>query len=209
MQEDLMSILLKAPIFSSCNKEILRCFLEGNRYRLRRKSADLPISHMGDECSDVMILIEGTVYTNMTNDADKEVVIETIKGPLILAPAFVYGEDTRLPVNIIAKTECVTLYIDKAAFLDLLNKDKNMMTAFIRILSDRCCRLSRRVHEDNLRSLKERVVEYLRINGSIDNIQWVSRIFGVARPSLSRVLSELADDGLIERTSGSIVLKKV
>lgn len=209
MNSDLIDILSRTPIFQSCGKDALSRFLEDNHYRLRRKSSDVLISHMGDECSDVVMLIEGTVYTNMTGDDDKEVVIETIKGPLILAPAFIYGEDNRLPVNIIAKTDCTLLYIDKSSFLDLLSKDRNMMSAFIRILSDRCCRLTRRVHEDNLHSLKERVVEYLRINGRIDNIQWVSRIFGVARPSLSRVLSELINEGQIERISGCIVLKKI
>jgi len=82
------------------------------------------------------------------------------------------------------------------------------MTNFIKILSDRCYRLSERIREENLQSLKERVIEYLHKHGKIDNVQWVARILGVARPSLSRVLSELRNEGTVINQSNKIILKK-
>lgn len=82
------------------------------------------------------------------------------------------------------------------------------MMNFIAIISDRCQRLSRRVNDFALQSLKVRVVEYLKIHRRIENVGWLSRILGVARPSLSRILSELKAEGIIERTLDGIELKR-
>lgn len=204
---NLADLLIKAPLFNGCNRLQVEKFLSTTYYRLRRRTADYYVAHMGDTYNDIIILIEGCVYTSMINN-DKEVIIETLTAPLILAPAFVYGEVNSFPVNIITKTDCTFLFIDKSAFLNLLHQDTTLMTNFIKILSDRCYRLSERIREENLQSLKERVIEYLRRHEKIDNIQWVARILGVARPSLSRVLSELRNEGAVMNLSNKIILKK-
>lgn len=204
---NLTDLLIRAPLFKGCSKLQIETFLSTTYYRLRRRTADYYVAHMGDTCNDIIILIEGCVYTSMINN-DKEVIIETITAPLVLAPAFVYGEVNSFPVNIVTKTDCTFLFIDKSAFLNLLHNDKMLMTNFIKILSDRCYRLSERIREENLQSLKERVIEYLHKHGKIDNVQWVARILGVARPSLSRVLSELRNEGTIINQSNKIILKK-
>lgn len=206
---ELINKLSEAPVFKGCDKTVLENMLSRSIFRLRMREPEAYIAHKGDVCNDVMILVEGSVYTTMTNyEDDREIVIEVITAPLMLAPAFVYGEVNRLPVNIIAKTHCILLYIDKWEFHKMMAENSILMGNFVKALSDRCSRLSKRVYEENLQSLKERIVEYLKVHGRIDNIQWVARLFGVARPSLSRILSDLKDRGIVEKEGNCIILKK-
>lgn len=177
-------------------------------HRIRHKKEGSHIAYMGDELTDVILLVEGTIYTTMTNQDGKELIVETLKGPTLLAPAFIYAENNRLPVNVIAKTGCQLLYINRNAFADMLHRDRQAMMKFIGIISNRLQRLSKRVNNLGLQSLKERVVEYLRENHHINNVEWLSRRLGVARPSLSRVLSELKKEDIVERTVDGIELKK-
>ena len=154
-----------------------------------------------------MLLFEGTIYTTMSHPNGNNVVVETLQSPSILAPAFVYIRENRLPVTIVAKTDCELLYIDRLAFADFLHRDKQAMLNFIAIVSDRLHRLSKRVNEFALQSLRERVLDHLSKH-PIDNVEWLSRIMSVSRPSLSRVLSELKREGIIERTIDGIELKR-
>lgn len=199
--------LSKAPVFEGCSLAMLEDMLASSGHRLRHKDEGSRIAYMGDELTDAVILVEGTVYSSMTNQEGKEIVVETLTGPIMLAPAFLFAKDSRFPVNVIAKTACTVLYIPKSAFRDWLHRDPQLMMNFIGIVSNRCQRLSQRLNDFALQSLKERVVEYLRLHQRIDSVEWLAKVLGVARPSLSRVLSELKAEGVIERTLDGIELK--
>lgn len=194
-------------MFEGCSLAMLEDMLASSGHRLRHKDEGSRIAYMGDELTDAVILVEGTVYSSMTNQEGKEIVVETLIGPIMLAPAFLFAKDSRFPVNVIAKTACTVLYIPKSAFRDWLHRDPQLMMNFIGIVSNRCQRLSQRLNDFALQSLKERVVEYLRLHQRIDSVEWLAKVLGVARPSLSRVLSELKAEGVIERTLDGIELK--
>ena len=198
----------KAPMFEGCRLEMLEELLTSSGHRLRHKGEGSHIVYMGDELTDAVILVEGTIYSSMTNQEGKEIVVETLTGPIMLAPAFLFAKESRFPVNVIAKTDCTVLYIPKSAFRDWLHRDPQLMMNFIGIVSNRCQRLSQRLNDFALQSLKERVLEYLRLHQRIDSVEWLAKVLGVARPSLSRVLSELKAEGVIERTLEGIELKK-
>ena len=198
----------KAPVFEGCSFEMLEDILASSVHRLRHKDEGSRIAYMGDELTDAVILVEGTIYSSMTNQEGKAVVVETLTGPIMLAPAFLFAKESRFPVNVIAKTDCTVLYIPKSAFRDWLHRDPQLMTNFIGIISNRCQRLSQRLNDFALQSLKERVMDYLRLHQRIDSVEWLAKVLGVARPSLSRVLSELKAEGVIERTLEGIQLKK-
>ena len=46
-------------------------------------------------------------------------------------------------------------------------------------------------------SLRNRVVEYIEANGCITSVVAAAQELGVTRPSLSRVLSEMLDEGVV------------
>ncbi|MCQ2605928.1 MAG: Crp/Fnr family transcriptional regulator [Bacteroidales bacterium] len=205
---DLFRILQKLPVLKGCSDDTINLIVNDTTKKIKNKEANICVATMGDKCNDMIILLEGCVHTSMSNDDNKEVIIERITGPLVLAPAFVFGKQNFFPVTITTVTSCVFLHIDKNKFLEFMHHDTQLMKNFVGILSDRCYLLTQRVREENLHSLKERVIKYLEIHQTIDNIQWLARFFGAARPSLSRVISELKDEGIVERTETGIKLKK-
>ena len=204
--EKLIDKMAAMPLFNGCIREEIANLLATAPHRVRKKEKGEIIAYAGDELNDVMLLFEGTIYTTMSHPKGNQVVIETLHSPSVLAPAFVYISENRLPVNIVAKNDCQLVYINRNAFAELLHSDKQLMMNFISIISDRLQRLSKRVKEFALLSLRERVLEYLSKNRKIDNVEWLARILGVSRPSLSRVLSELKREGIIGRTIDGLEL---
>ena len=207
MNENLIETLSQASIFEGCSPETLEKLVGTTGHRLRRKDEGTYIAYRGDELTDAVILVEGIIYSSMTNQEGKEVVVETLTGPVMLAPAFLFLANSRFPVNVIAKTDCTMLYIAKSSFREWLHRDPQLMMNFIGVISNRCERLSGRLNDFAILSLKERVMEYLRLHRRIDSVEWLARIMGVARPSLSRVLSELKNEGITQRTLDGIELK--
>ena len=204
----LLDQLAQAPLFAGCGQDLLMQLLRSSHHRIRRKAAEEYVVYMGDVCTEILILLEGNAYASMTSSDGKEIVLETFQGPLVLAPASVYGQNNRFPVNVVTQTACTFMYIHKGVFETLLHSNQRLMMNFINIVSTRCNRLSERLYEIALHSLRERVLEFLKVNQKIDNVQWMARVMGVARPSLSRVLSELKAEGIIVRTMDGIALNK-
>lgn len=202
---DIADKLMGAPLFQRCDERVLAGFLDTVRSRVRLMESGEMIARMGDGCDEVMLLVEGEAYSTMSSD-DKEVVVEQFAGPMVLAPAFVFATKNVMPVNVVAKTPCTMLYIARRDFLELLHRDSCLMMNFIQIVSNRCQRLSQRLNDFAVQSLRERVADYLHQHRRIDNVGWLARVLGVARPSLSRVLSELKAEGVIERTLNGIEL---
>lgn len=205
---EIVDKLMQAPMFGGCDRRVLDDFLSTAHHSIRRRDAGEMIAYRGDKCDEVLLLVDGSAYSTMSGD-DKEVVVEQFKGPLVLAPAFVFATKNVMPVNVTAQSPCTILYINRHDFLELLHRDSTLMMNFIQIISNRCQRLSERLNDFAVQSLKERVMDYLQQHERIDNVGWLSRVLGVARPSLSRVLSELKSEGIIERTIDGIELKKL
>ena len=155
------------------------------------------IAMQGEAYRSLFILCCGSVRTQMVSAEGKQLTIETLKAPQLLAPAFVFASENRFPVNIEAKEKCEILIINKNVFLEFLHRHPTVMRNFLQLVSDRTLFLSKKLNAFALQSLKSRILNYLRMHGTILNQQEVAQILGVARPSLARALSELASEGCI------------
>ena len=194
-------ILLQMPLFQGITEETLLKFVLLHQHTLKSYKPGEFIAMQGDIYRSLYILCNGTVRTQMVSAEGKQLTIETLKAPQLLAPAFVFASENRFPVNIEAKEKCEILVINKNIFLEFLHQHPTVMHNFLQLVSDRTLFLSKKLNAFALQSLKSRTLNYLRMHGTILNQQEVAQILGVARPSLARALSELASEGCI-RTEG-------
>ena len=197
-KEDMdIKILMGTPVFLHLSEEKIRSFMDNTPHTLRSYAVHDFVALQGDPCRSVYLLYSGEVRTTMSGPDGKQVTIEDLKSPILLAPAFVFSTIGRFPVNVVAMTPCEVLLINKEHFVELMRHEPIVMQNFLRIISDRSYKLSRKINSFALHGLKSRVALYLCDNGGISNQQEVSERLGVARPSLSRVLAELAEEGCI------------
>ena len=199
-------VLTQMSLFEGCEKEALHQLLREAPNSLRIYKEGEYIARQGDACRSLFILMKGNVKTQMENAEGKQLPIDWIKAPDILAPAFIYASENRFPVNVEATELCEVLVMDRARFEAFMHAQPAVMRNFIAIISDRSLFLSRKLNEFALQSLKSRLLNYLQMHGGIHNQQEVAFILGVARPSLARALSELIAEGKITMTGKQVVL---
>jgi len=199
-------VLTRMSLFEGCEAEALHQLLREAPNSLRIYKKGEYIARQGDACRSLFILMKGNVKTQMENAEGKQLTIDWIKAPDILAPAFIYASENRFPVNVEATELCEVLVMDRTRFEAFMHAQPAVMRNFIAIISDRSLFLSRKLNEFALQSLKSRLLNYLQMHGGIHNQQEVAFILGVARPSLARALSELIAEGKITMTGKQVVL---
>lgn len=192
-------------LFANADRSLIDRLLQQSANRITAYHEGDLIALQGDSCHSLMMLCSGSVSARMTHDEGKEIVIETLHAPEILAPAFLYGSENRFPVTLFAATDCHVWFISRDVFLEMMEADRTVLRHFLKNISDRSVFLSRKLNEFALQSLPTRILSYLKTHGSIQNIQEVAFIMGVARPSLSRALSLLAEEGRVRKKAGGYV----
>lgn len=190
-------VLLKMQPFQGITEEQLLPLILAPEHACKVYKPSDFIAMQGEIYRSLFILCSGSVRTQMVNAEGKQLTIETLKAPQLLAPAFIFSSENRFPVNIEAKESCEILVVNKTVFLDFMHQHPIVMHNFLQLVSNRTLFLSKKLNAFALQSLKSRILNYLRMHGSILNQQEVAQILGVARPSLARALSELANENCI------------
>lgn len=192
--------ILDFSLFEGVNKKGISDFLNTASKKISSYRKGDIVVFQDSLCKSLSLLCQGTLLAKMTNSEGKEIVIEHLAAPEILAPAFIYGTENRFPVTLQAEDDVIVWSLSKEEFLRMMEYDDVLLRNFLRQISDRSVFLSRKLNEFALQNLSTRIVSYLRRNNIISNIQDVAFIMGVARPSLSRTLSAMVEEGTLRKT---------
>lgn len=155
------------------------------------------IMSAGDAVQSLMVLAAGRVETRMGGD-EREVVMDRLAAPCLLAPAFLFASVGTLPVDVMAIEECTVWMLNREGFVRFMAAHPDVMRRFLRMISDRSRFLSEKVRTFAIKGLRNRVLDYLSLHDAITSVAKTAEQLGVARPSLSRVLSEMVEEGIIK-----------
>jgi len=112
------SLLMKSPLFKGLKEEEIISILSDIPYRIKKIKTGSLLSQSGDQVNSLMIVTEGFVKGEMADYAGRLIKIEDIHAPGALAPAFMFGNNNRFPVDIVAGSDCEILLIEKSNFLN-------------------------------------------------------------------------------------------
>ena len=202
MTEDLYNF----PLFKNCSRQRIDSLFHESANRLATYNEGELVAMQGYECRSLYLLMEGEVHTFMTSEDGKELLVERMHAPEVLAPAFLYASENRFPVSVKAVAKCKVWILSRSSFFKAMQEDENLLNNFLTLVSDRSLFLSRKFKEFALQNLTTRVMGYLKRHQRIQNLQEVSFILGVARPSLSRALAILVGQGSVTKIDNAYVL---
>ena len=194
------------PLFSGGNKELIDNILQENPARHRLYAKGDIIALQGYVCKQLYLLCSGSAYARMVSEEGREFTLDTLSAPEVLASSFIFSTDGIFPVTIIAASDCSIWLISREAMLRILKADQTVMQNYLRVISDHSMFLSNRLVEFALQTLSSRIVSYIENNGPISNLQETAFILGVARPSLSRAVSQLVSQGTLRKTADGYIL---
>lgn len=176
-------------------------------HQVKQFTQNETILYENDAYESLIILLKGNVTTEMMSDEGQVLVLEQLQAPSTLAPAALFSSESQIPVSVIAHSDCRVLLIPRDSTKQIFAQNPIVLTNFLRILSNRVQFLSQKMKMLQFESLRCKVAQHIlqlqrvQKNNSIRLLktqQELSDIFGVARPSLARVIRELHNEGIIE-----------
>ncbi len=198
--------LMQFDLFSGMVREKLQRFIEKSEVYSKRFSAGSMMVLQGMPCNTLNLLVSGNARATMINAEGKQVVIEFLQAPRVLAPAALFATQGIFPVNIEAFTDCTVAFMGKESFTELIHGEPSVLDHFVNILSDKSIFLTQKVNSFALQNLKGRLASYLLTHEQVETQQQIADFLGVARPSLARVLAEMIDAGWVRMDGRKIVV---
>ena len=163
------------------------------------------VARQGDEIKHLYLLVKGTVRTEMITQEGNLLEIEFIDAVRPLAPAFMFAQNNRFPVDVITIDECHFLLIPKDVWLSEMMRNETLLTNFLRLNSNMTVFLSQKLQMISIKSLKGKLSLFILEHTTEEkksftlkrNRTQLAEYFGVQRPSLARTINELVEKDII------------
>lgn len=201
----MIKTLKETVVFNNIDEETIKNILEKTRYEIKNYSPNESIAFRGDEVKGLYIILKGTLITEMLTEEGNVIKIEELVPSDVIASAFIFGKKNSFPVDLAAKDEAEILYVERKEFLKLLFSQEKILENFLNEISNKTQLLTNKIWNSfNNKTIKKKFCDYVKKNQknnlfSIQNLGALAEFFGVERPSLSRVLSDLVKDEKLER----------
>ncbi|MFO7882720.1 MAG: Crp/Fnr family transcriptional regulator [Kosmotogaceae bacterium] len=206
--------LKELDLFNDFNQEDLVAMLENFNFSIVHYRKGEVIKQMDDDYQDLIILLSGKICSEMQDINGKSIKVGTMEAPEIIASGVLFSNKYNLPVDIIAIEDSSILSIPKKSVLMLCQENQKFLTSLLQDMGNRICFLANRMYSLTMKTIKEKIALFLieKSNGNSSFIldmtkEEIARLFGVARPSLSRAFQEMIQSDLINQEGKTIIIK--
>jgi CRP-like cAMP-binding protein len=197
--------ILNNPLFKSIKIDDLFLNLAHLDYQIKTYTKNSTIALCDDVCDRLMIILEGEVRGEMISPDGKVVKVEDMQAPHALASIFLFGKANHFPVNVVANSKTIIAILPKASVLELMKRSSKFLENYLDFISNKAVFLTKKIKLISFASIKQKIAhfilseagEYSKTIKLNQSKQQLADLFGVARPSLSRVLGEMEKDGII------------
>ena len=204
--------LLQFPLFQVMSRDDLEIVAGHTRFGFQKVSSGKSIVRVGDNCTQLFFLINGSVKVRTYADDYGYSVEEQISAPYILQLEAVFGYHQRYTHEFVAATDANFLTIDKE---EVIRLSEDFLVFRLNLLNTFATQTQKQFRYSWYRlpqSLKERVIRFLTSHCLYPAGHKVFYILmtrladelNESRLNVSRVLNQMQYDGLIVLSRGKI-----
>lgn len=210
---DIFEKLKNVEIFKDIDEKCLKALLIELKYKVKKFDKNEIVAFRGDEIGDLIIIAQGEVYTEMQKLNGDSIVVDRLIEGNVLAGAFIFGKDNRFPVDVVTALDSELIYISKNEVIKMFQLNEELLQNYLGVISNKTQFLSKKIwFSFTNKSINNKLIAYLLNNMNRSNhvllqnsMKEIAQMFGVARPSLSRVLKEFIDEGIIIRKEKNLL----
>ncbi len=197
--------LEKCALFNRLNRSEIIDLIERTDYKIKIAEKGELVARQNEQIRFLEILVAGLVRTQMVTKEGNLLEIEFIEPFRPLAPAFLFAEKNRFPVDVIALEKSILLVIPKSDWMQEMMSDDRLFDNFMKMNSNMMVFLSGKIQLLSIKSLRAKLSLYILENTTSEQNSFylkrtqtqLAEFFGVQRPSLARTLGEMIDEGVI------------
>lgn len=201
-----MKYLVNCSLFKGLQPEDITILMEkyGCEKELYPKKEIIALQ--GSGYNNLLIVADGTVTAETVDRQHNVIKVDRITAPSLIAPALLFAENNKLPVNLTARTLTTVIKISPESLLAMMRDSEQVMRNFLEIVSSSNRFVSENVVYLTYKTIKGKFANYLlelmeQTGGSSFRNpltqQQMADKFGVTRPALARAIGEMANEETI------------
>ncbi|MCG8500672.1 MAG: Crp/Fnr family transcriptional regulator [Firmicutes bacterium] len=203
-------------LFKNVEEKCILKVLHSLRYNLCAYPKDSTVAIEEDDCYQLGILLEGLLTIQTIYPSGKVLTLTQIHPSDIFGEVVLFSQVHKYPATITARQKSKVLFIEKKAFIDLLSEHPCIMENFISSLSHKLLMLNRKVKTLSLETIRQKICSFLLSEYKKKNTpalqlalsrKDMAEYIGVPRPSLSRELIKMKDEGIIDFKKNVFAIK--
>ncbi|MBE6064553.1 Crp/Fnr family transcriptional regulator [Clostridium cochlearium] len=204
---DKINILENSIIFKDMEQKDIIRILDSINYTVKFFHKDENIAIEEDPCNSLGIIINGNVEIQKIFASGKAITIDRLKCGNIFGEVIIFSNMRKYPATITAVRETSVMFISREEILKLCSLNSKFLNNFMGLLSNKILMLNKKVKNLSYNSIRQKISSYLLEEynkiGSLNLKLNISRkemaeLLGVPRPSLSREMIKMKEEGLID-----------
>ncbi len=209
--------LLKCPLFHGIEIDELSSLLYCLKPKIRMYKKNDFIKVAGDKFDSIGIILQGEATVNKENIAGNRVIVTILKPGDMFGETLVFSNQPSWIATVQAQKKCKVLFIKGESIVGECAKlcpwHKILIQNMLRIVSEKALVLNSKVEYLSITSVREKICTYLleqyKKSGSSTfilpmNRKELAEFLNVSRPALSREMSRLRDEGIIDFHMASV-----
>lgn len=210
--------LLSTPLFAHIEPSEFNRYIHPDDYVEHTYAAHTLIAHEGDACHHLAYIAEGSLIAHQLASDGKQLTVNTFGSHDFFAAALLPIPDASYPFNISTVTASRVFYIHYKAIETFLDHNPTFSSNYRHLLSEKIMMFKEKVELLQHRDVRSRLLTYLHDESLYHNSSTfklrhtkvaIAESIGVARPSVSRELKHMEDDGLLRMNGKWIELSNL
>ena len=216
--EEIIKKLEKNELFNNVDKTKMLKILGNLKYSIVSYKKGEVIFQEEEICSAIGLIIDGTINIERIYPNGKSIVMSKFKDGDVFGEALLFSKVNKYPATVIALSDCKVLYLTKNEIIKLFSVENKLMENFMMLLSEKIIILNNKIRSISLKSIRQKVVDYILceyMNEKNEEIKLkyskeeIANDIGIPRPSLSRELIKLRDEGLSNFSRNKITILNI
>ncbi|WP_416197410.1 MAG: Transcriptional regulatory protein [Sporanaerobacter sp.] len=205
--KNIIPVLNKCVLFKNISKEEIEALLNEISYNINTYKKDEIIALEESKCTNLGMILEGKVEVQKIFPSGKVIALNNFSEGNIFGEALVFSEKNVYPSTIVSTDDTKIMFVQKNDIIKLCSRNDKFLNNFMTVLSDRILMLSGKIRNLSYETIRKKVAnilleEYKKQKTVFLTLPYsrkkMAEMLNVQRPSLSRELINMKEEGIID-----------
>ncbi len=202
-----MDALSKCILFDNITINEISSLMDGINYSIKCYEDGDIIAIEGDRCDSLSIILSGDIEIHKPFSSGKVVTISHFTSGNVFAESLVFSDKKEYPATVVSTSQSCVMNIPRPELIQMLSRHPKILENFAGVLSRRIHMLNDRITNLSLDSTRKKIVNILLLELGRQKSSYLllpysrkkmAELLNIPRPSLSRELMKMREDGLID-----------
>lgn len=211
--------LTKIVLFEGLDKEEIKILWSCIDAKVKKYKKNEIIVSEGDNVDAIGAVLQGSVQVSRTDIDGNRLVVASIQQYDLFAETYALSKNHESPVMVNATEDSVVLWLNVSKLLTTCSSacifHRRLIQNIIELLANKNIYLSRKLDILSKKTLREKILQFLHSYSSTSKSRIITIPYnrlamadylGVDRSALSRELSKMKEDGLIDYHKSTFIL---